>query len=289
MIRVVVLSLILAAQLFWLWQHDQPATADARITLLDQQKEIQRIDIASATTSFTLARSGQDWQISKPTNFPADRATVEGLLSTLIALAKNPPIAQTPEAQKRFAVSADHFQRRIRLTTTDGEQTTLFIGNNAALRKAFTRLDNSTLIQPANISAADVPASPGHWQNRTRLYRKADQFTQITINGHSIHRINDSWQSESATNDSTAKLLQYATTIRYSQALPPANWPQTKPNLAIQYKTARGAAIECEFHWQTDTENFLGYCSDRAQIFDIPEKQLQPLLENATPAPISER
>src|SRR5690606_15912738 len=89
--------------------------------------------------SLQLSKAQQGWQLPALDGFPADSQRVERMLERLQDLQSGLPVASSGEAQMRFKVADENFERKVQLKSGDKTVATLFLGSSPGMRRIHAR------------------------------------------------------------------------------------------------------------------------------------------------------
>lgn len=123
------------------------------------------------------------WFVHSEFDVPADKSKVGDLIAKLAALRRGLPVADTPDAQRRFKVSPERFARRITLGRGGKTIATLYLGESAGLHKSDARTAGDRQVYTVGIATYDVPADAGAWIQADLMRVPADKLTAIDITG----------------------------------------------------------------------------------------------------------
>ena len=186
-----------------------------------------------------LKREGETWVTSE--EFPADNERITRLLERLGEVDHGLPIASSPSALKRFEVSKDSFQRRLKLMSRGNTDIEFYLGSGAGARRSHVRLLEQDKIYAATIGSYDLPADIAQWQNKELIQIEIDEIHSVDLSDLSITRspklVNDgeaneiepaqdvtSWIPEGLADDEIFKLEEFESqlrnlaTLRYDRA-----------------------------------------------------------------------
>jgi hypothetical protein len=196
-IRVLLLILVIqcaiTAAVYWPQEH-LAAENPGEALLSVAAETVTRISIADAQgAEVELLRTPAGWTLPELAGLSADSAQVDRLLKAITEVRHGFPVASSVPARQRFEVADYHYQRRIRLSTAEGEESTVFLGTAPAFQQVHARHANRDPIYSLPFSAFDAPANAGGWLDRT-LLRVADP-QRVRGNGFQLTREGNRWQS----------------------------------------------------------------------------------------------
>lgn len=110
---------------------------------LDQDK-VSKIEIFDADhtdkPAVALAHKDDKWVVASHYDYPADDTAVKSLLGKLVGMESRGPTTTTRAAQKQLQVADDHYVRKLVLTDTKGETTTVYLGSSPKFHKLTVRI-----------------------------------------------------------------------------------------------------------------------------------------------------
>lgn len=137
-VRGLLLALIAAAVvgglIFWSNRNKEaeakkpPADSSPKLITL-AEGEIQQVEIARKSgETTTVKRAGDNWEITSPMQFKADKDTVNSLVSSLASLASDKLVDEKPSSLADFGLAEPAIT--VTLTQKDGKSTKLLIGDD---------------------------------------------------------------------------------------------------------------------------------------------------------------
>jgi len=159
-----------------------PAPQDVPLLDLDFDR-VSELDIASTDgEALVLKRNGDAWVLPALGNFPASGTRIESLLDDLGGLKRTLPVATSADAQRRFKVADDAFERRLTLHAGD-EQATLIVGDSPGFRRLFARVDGEDAVYDLRLALFDLSAEADDWVDRGQLQFDRGEITRIGVDG----------------------------------------------------------------------------------------------------------
>jgi hypothetical protein len=130
-------------------------------------EEIDRIEIeGNGDGKVVLGKDNSGWRLPQYYSFPADADSVTKLLDTLAGLSPRWPIATTVEAEDRFKVSPENFERHITLFKGAEKIAEIFFGTSPGIRKIHARAGGDSNIYEVRFSLFEADVNPDSWIDR---------------------------------------------------------------------------------------------------------------------------
>ena len=187
-----VLLLVQTALAGYFWNHSrtQDTFAAEEPLLSFSADHITAITITGPDKkTVNLQKKDSRWIIPEYFKAPADGDRVDELLAKLAGLKKSWPVATTPEAAKRFKVTADQFERHIILKKEDTPVAELYVGTSPSFRKVHVRLPSRPEIMAVTFSTQDADDTPDNWLDKDIATLAEDEIAAITLNDiHLLHK-----------------------------------------------------------------------------------------------------
>ncbi len=136
---------------------------------------------AAKPATLELRKQGGHWLLPSLQDAPADPQKVQDLLAKLAGLKRGLPVATTADAQDRFKVGSDHFERRLVVAAGTRTLATVYLGSPAGPRKSSARTAQDRSVYDVEISPYDLPTTASDWFDHGLLQRDAGRITGIAI------------------------------------------------------------------------------------------------------------
>lgn len=178
---ILVAQLALSVVAFW----PRPSVAGEQEPLFPdlETEDVTRLTIEGEEGSaIALARVAGNWVLPEADDYPAQADAVNTLLEKLIALSTGRLVASSQTSHKRLQVSRDAFARQITMETSDGTQTTLYIGSSPQYGAVHFRLEgeNETYLT-SELTSWDADTAARAWIDTTYQSVAQDDVTRLTL------------------------------------------------------------------------------------------------------------
>jgi hypothetical protein len=184
--------------------------------------DVTRIVIADANDSTTLARTGEQWQLSDMQLLPANQGRITTLLDDFGKLSTRWPVAQSASSRERFEVSEEKFQRHLQLYNGDTLLGDYYFGTSPGFRQTHARRNGEDAVYALAFNNFDLPVDDNDWLDKGLL--KVSDIDRIEGDGYLLTGSNEDWQlapgnepDATAFDNSKAKTL--ATALQGLQVL----------------------------------------------------------------------
>ncbi len=246
-----------------------------------------------------LTLEGSSWQITQPVKFPADTSRVDRLLDRIVSLEVANPVADSRDAQARFKVGVNSFERKLTLTSAEGEQV-LLLGTSPGMRRVHLRDAASDGIYAVDLATYDVPSAAKDWIDKSVLTVDAEDIAALEVDGLRISRSEDAsgdndseadtlWLSESLDPGSSidvtaaAELVSLLAKLRFDDLAVDSNHKSERsPVVSISIELADGEQRDYVFSG-SDEAGFFLTVTGWNQLFKLASYQAEPVIEAATP------
>jgi hypothetical protein len=193
LLLILVIQCAITAAVYWP-QERLAAENPAEALLSVAAASVTRISITDAQgAEVELLRTHAGWTLPGLGGLRADTSQVDRLLEAMTGVRHGFPVASSVPARQRFEVADYHYQRRIRLATAEGDESTVLLGTAPAFQQVHARRANRDPIYSLPFSVFDAPANAGGWLDRT-LLRVVDP-QRVQGDGFQLTREGNHWQS----------------------------------------------------------------------------------------------
>ena len=165
------LTVLLIAQLLlalWLFSSNRDDIVSE--PLLPQLSQADVLELSSKDSDAVLQLQKQDntWRLAD-TALPVSQSKIDNLLRDLTAVKTGWPVAQSSAAQSRFSVSADKFEQKLALKSSDTELATLYLGDSPAFRQLYLRKDGDDAIYKVALNRFELSTDESAWLDKQLL------------------------------------------------------------------------------------------------------------------------
>ena len=190
-----ILQLGLAIGLYWSNLQSMQSRSPVPLVHFDKKK-INRITIDSEGKLAELIRDNDQWGIASLDGLPANNGKINALIDKLQTIEQTWPIATSDSSQKRFEVSSDQFQRRVKLFQNDELVDDLLIGTSPGFRKTHVRRSDDDAIYSVSLNHHELPAENDRWLDKKLL--SLSDFSSIKAADFSLIKNNSVWEFDPA-------------------------------------------------------------------------------------------
>ncbi len=169
------LLILLVAQLLlagWLFFGDR-LSADKPTGLMGfDTAAIDAVEITDAKSNqLRLERLNGGWRVGE---YPANADKIEAMLTKLGEVQASWPIATSREAQTRFEVAQDKFQRRLQLYQGEQLERDLLFGTSPGFRRVHVRAADADSVYSIDFANHELPLGEDDWLDRGLLALGSD-------------------------------------------------------------------------------------------------------------------
>jgi type II secretory pathway component HofQ len=195
-------------------------------------------------------------------------------------------VATTDTTAKRFEVTEEKFQRKVRLQQGDKVLATLYLGTSPNMRQTHVRIDGETDVYALNINHHDAPSKPADWVDTGLVQVDTASLQRIEGPDYALSKENDTWQlselneQETTNEQSVQTVINSLQNLRFLEALGTevkAEYKLDQPVLTLSLQKTDGTTTY-QFGKPTDADYVVLKPSDQNLYFKIPNHQLDQLL-----------
>ena len=273
-----------------------PVVADTKLLAFDKEA-VTVIEIQTpaetdgdAPVVLKLTRANNGWTLPDLGDFPASGTRVQQLLDSLAGLTRPLPVATSVDAQQRFKVADDAFERRLTLRGGDGELATLIVGDSPGFRRVFARVGGADAVYDLRLALFDLSANNDDWLDRGRLQLDREKVQRLSSADWTLIRGEDGWQlggnEQSPDADAVDDLLGSLTSLGYSGVLGTDAKPEyglDAPAATFAIGLADGTGRRYRIGALADSDNYVLKLDDDPYFYRLAAFELGGLLE-LTPA-----
>ncbi len=177
---VLVLQLILLAVVFW--PRGSKVQAGQALFPGVQADQIVKLTITGADgKSAQLVKADAGWVLADTEDFPVLADKVTAVLTDVVGLKANKPVATSASSQKRLKVAADGYERLVEFVLADASQHRLYLGTSPSYGATHVRADDEAEVYLASLQAQDFGTDASSWIDRNFLTIAQDQVTALKL------------------------------------------------------------------------------------------------------------
>ena len=208
--HVKALSLLLALQLVvlagvLLWQQRGTAQPAGTLLSVDRGKVDGLVIVDDKGQKVMLRKGANGWTLPDARGLPADNDKVGQLLDKVLAANAPWPVATSAESAKRFEVTADKFQREIKLMDHDQVVGDMYFGTSPGFKKVHARRADSDDVYAITFANYEASARADDWLDKA-LLKPAGDLTALARPSHwKLQHSGDVWTLEGLTANEKIK------------------------------------------------------------------------------------
>jgi len=131
--------------------------------------------------SVRLVKVDGSWTLPDDLDAKADAGKVQTLLSTLLAIERPWPVAETDDARSRFKVADQDYERRVEFSSGDDTVATLLLGTSPGFRKVHARLAGEQKIYDIPFATYQASLKAADWLDRTPVPLEPKRIAAVDL------------------------------------------------------------------------------------------------------------
>ncbi|NJN53135.1 MAG: DUF4340 domain-containing protein [Gammaproteobacteria bacterium] len=201
------LAALLALQLLviagiWMFADGGSASEPHRLVAFERDA-VSAIDIDDRTTTVRIERTSDGWALPGEEVLPVDDAKVATLLDKLEQAEAPWPVATSESSAERFEVTAENYQRRVRLFDGDDQAAEVFFGTSPGFRKVHARLADTSDVYAVAFANFEASIAAEDWLDKTLLQPKGAISAITRKTGYTITQADAAWTLTDASTTET--------------------------------------------------------------------------------------
>jgi hypothetical protein len=193
LLGVLAAQLLLVALVFW----PKSESAENRDLVFGERtaEEVNRIDVVDSDgNEVVLLKDGENWILSEPQSYPAEKTKVNTMLDDLLAVRYGRFVAENASSHDRLEVGDKKFNRKITLTFADGTSGTIYVGSTPNTASTNFRMEGDDNVYLSDqLNSYSYGSTKASWIN-TALVR----VTADTVNGMQLSNANGTYEFSKA-------------------------------------------------------------------------------------------
>lgn len=197
------LQVVIAGGLFatsWQQSNHNPSQAllnfDAAI--------VDKIEISAGDQQVVLNKTADGWQLPELSALPAVQSKVNNVVNKLTTTTASWPVATSKTSQERFEVTAEQYQRKIRLFAGDKLASEVYLGTSPGFRQVHARRPDENEIYAVTLNTFDFPAQASDWLDKQLI--AVSEPSRLSGKDFTLEKSGEDWQFST-----TAPLLESTT------------------------------------------------------------------------------
>ena len=233
--NLIILALVVAADgaYIFLYERHQPTSDEARERAEKVFPDLERdsitsLEVRNSHGEFRLVRSGDDWRLAAPIDFPADSVTVGSLLGSLSNLSEERRLSADEVDPAAYGLDAPELF--VAAEAGDGTRFALEVGDETPLgsNRAVRRAGEDDIVLCPGYFVSDLDKELDDWRSRDVIDIAADDLAslQVVAGGDRIQvvRSDGDWQlmepiQDLADGDHVRNLISNLNGLRIEQFL----------------------------------------------------------------------
>jgi len=142
---------------------------DAKPLITTEAQVIDELVISDKAGELRLNKTEGGWVIPALGGLAANEIKLTTVLSDLLNLKSDWPVASATGSRSRFEVSEDNFIRRVDLLSSNANVGRIYVGTSPGFKKSHVRLDGQKNIYSLALNTYDLPTEPADWLDKSLI------------------------------------------------------------------------------------------------------------------------
>ena len=142
---------------------------DAKPLITTEAQVIDELVISDKAGELRLNKTEGGWVIPALGGLAANEIKLTTVLSDLLNLKSDWPVASATGSRSRFEVSEDKFIRRVDLLSSNVNVGRIYVGTSPGFKKSHVRLDGQKNIYSLALNTYDLPTEPADWLDKSLI------------------------------------------------------------------------------------------------------------------------
>ena len=208
-------------------------------------EQIDRLEIHDGSDEVVIRSEASGWRVA---GVKADADKISDMLERLAGIDAPWPVATSSASAARFEVSADDYQRRLRLYSADEQIAEVFLGTSPGYERVHARRSGSDEVFSVQLSNYELSADVDSWMDKAVLAMDApptriEMRKQVDDNIEVLESGDEGWlyNGAAADQDAAATYANRFTTLRVLGLASPAVDGAAPPTAIGQLQVANEA------------------------------------------------
>ena len=151
------------------YEKSTTGSLDAKPLINTEAQVIDELVISDNSGELRLNKTEGGWVIPALGGLAANEIKLTTVLSDLLNLKSDWPVASATGSRSRFEVSEDKFNRRVDLLSSNANVGRIYVGTSPGFKKSHVRLDGQKNIYSLALNAYDLPTEPADWLDKSLI------------------------------------------------------------------------------------------------------------------------
>ena len=151
------------------YEKSTTGSLDAKPLITTEAQGIDELVISDKAGELRLNKTEGGWVIPALGGLAANEIKLTTVLSDLLNLKSDWPVASATGSRSRFEVSEDNFIRRVDLLSSNANVGRIYVGTSPGFKKSHVRLDGQKNIYSLALNAYDLPTEPADWLDKSLI------------------------------------------------------------------------------------------------------------------------
>ena len=151
------------------YKESTTESLDAKPLITTEAQVIDELVISDKAGELRLNKTEGGWVIPALGGLAANEIKLTTVLSDLLNLKSDWPVASATGSRSRFEVSEDNFIRRVDLLSSNANVGRIYVGTSPGFKKSHVRLDGQKNIYSLALNTYDLPTEPADWLDKSLI------------------------------------------------------------------------------------------------------------------------
>lgn len=151
------------------YEKSTTGSVDVKPLIPTEAEVIDELVISDNAGELRLNKTEGGWVIPALGGLAANEIKLTTVLSDLLNLKSDWPVASATGSRSRFEVAEDKFNRRVDLLSSNANVGRIYVGTSPGFKKSHVRLDGQKNIYSLALNAYDFPTEPADWLDKSLI------------------------------------------------------------------------------------------------------------------------
>lgn len=180
-ILAAVFVLLLGVVALQRWQQSKVVVSEPALTVQVEPDRVTRIAVKRPDGEIELARTGGEWKLTRPVEYPANADLVNAALKAVATLKLEDVISTNPETRSTYQV--DSTGTEVRIWTGDQEAMALVLGKSSQnwTHTFVRRIDRKEVYRAEGVISYNFSRSADDWRDKSILKLDETSVSRVVL------------------------------------------------------------------------------------------------------------